>query len=264
MPYKKITGIYKIKNIVNGKVYIGSSVSVLSRMSTHKHLLLKNKHFNKHLQSSYNKYGINNFLFEILEKIKDNDKNLIKEREEFNILYYKSNNKNFGYNSRILCDTNLGIKFTKEHIEKLKKSHLGIRQTKESIKKIKKSLYKRVYKLDKDKNIIDEYESIIDASEKNNLHRQSISSCCVNKLNSTGGYYWCFINDYNDEKLKKLKKIKKFKKHIKYIYENTETGEKYHRLIDVSNILDINNVKLYYMFSGRLKNKTKFIRYEKK
>lgn len=69
MPYKEITGIYIIKNILTEKVYIGSAKSVLSRLNAHKYQLLNNKHFNKHLQSSYNKYGINNFTFELIEKL---------------------------------------------------------------------------------------------------------------------------------------------------------------------------------------------------
>ena len=138
MPYKNIAGIYKISNIVNNKVYIGSSVSILKRLYSHKILLINNKHYNKHLQCSYNIYGSSNFSFDIIEKIENFNKTILKEREEFYILYYKSNKKEFGYNVRIECDTNIGIEFSKEHIENLKKSHLGIRQTNESIEKIKK------------------------------------------------------------------------------------------------------------------------------
>ena len=38
MPYKKITGIYKIINTKNNKVYVGSALSVFSRLNTHKNL----------------------------------------------------------------------------------------------------------------------------------------------------------------------------------------------------------------------------------
>jgi len=255
MPYKKIPGIYKITNNLNGKVYIGSSVSILNRIAKHKQLLLDNKHFNKHLQSSFNMHGANNFSFDILEKLDVIDKDLLKEREEYNILFFKSNEKDFGYNSRIICDTNLGKKYTEEQIENLRKSHLGIRQTKESIEKIRETLYKEVYKIGEDKKIICKYKSLIDAGEKNNIHRQSISSCCRGILNSTGGFFWCFVDDYDK---KEFKKIKKSEKHTKHIYKNIETGEIY-RLIDISNLLNINKSSLYQMFIGKQKNKTKFI-----
>lgn len=259
MPYKKVVGIYKIQNLINNKVYIGSSTSILNRFAKHKQLLLNNKHFNKHLQSSFNTYGINNFSFEILEKFENIDKDLIRDREEYNILFFKSNNNNFGYNSRIVCETNLGIIFSEDHIDKLKKSHLGIRQTKESIEKIKNSLYKEVYKIDKEKKILDKYKSLIEASDKNNIHRQSISACCRGILNSSGGFYWCFIEDYDKME---FKSIKKSTKHSNYKYKNVETGEIYHKLIDVSKILNIHSANLCNMFSGKLNNKTNFIRYE--
>ena len=265
MPYKKkIIGIYKIKNLINNKVYIGSSTSILVRFSAHKNTLRKNEHFNKHLQSAYNIYGLENFSFDILEIIDETDENLIKdlikEREEFNILLFKSNDNDFGYNSRIVCDTNLGNKFSDEIKEKFRISHLGIRQTQDSIEKIRKSLYKQVYKINNNGEIIDKYESILEASEKNNIHRQSISACCRGVLNSTGGFYWCFVGNYDENK--KFKKINKSKKHINHIYENIETGEKLNRLVDVSNLTNLDKATLYQMFTGKIKNKTKFIRYD--
>lgn len=258
MPYKEITGIYQIRNLRNNKVYIGSAKSIMNRFSIHKRLLRKNKHFNNHLQASYNKYGLENFSFEILE-ILEQDQKLIQEREEFNIQLFKSNDKRFGYNKRLECNTNLGRKFSDEIKEKFRLSHLGIRQSKESIEKIRETLYKEVYKVGEDKKIICKYKSLIEAGEKNNIHMQSISACCRGVLNSTGGFFWCFIDDYDK---KEFKKIKKPTKHIKHIYKNTETGETYTRLVDVSNLLNIDKASLYQMFIGKQKNKTKFIRYE--
>jgi len=57
------TGIYKIKNKVNGKFYIGQTGdSFDSRWDK----LKKNNHHNKHLQAAYNKYGEDNFEFEVI------------------------------------------------------------------------------------------------------------------------------------------------------------------------------------------------------
>jgi group I intron endonuclease len=64
------TGVYKIKNLINKNIYIGSSASiggVISRWKFHKSELLKNKHKNGHLQNAWNKYGERNFQFSILE-----------------------------------------------------------------------------------------------------------------------------------------------------------------------------------------------------
>lgn len=261
MPYRKITGIYQIKNLVNNKVYIGSAKSIMDRFSTHKGLLKNNKHFNNHLQAAYNKYGLEAFSFEILEVV-ELKRELIEEREEFNIQLYKANDREFGYNKRLKSNTNLGRKFSDEIKEKFRISHLGVKQSKETIEKKRISQFKEVYKIGEDKKIICKYKSIMDAAEKNNIHKQSISGCCRGILNSTGGFYWCFVADYEK---KEFKPIKNNNNKLKsYIYENILTGEKYYKLKDVSKFLNKKN-NLTNIFSGKynLKNNTNFIRYEK-
>ena len=62
----KICGIYIIENIINKKVYIGQSKNILLRLSNHKYELCNNKHGNSYLQRTWNKYGEENFTFEIL------------------------------------------------------------------------------------------------------------------------------------------------------------------------------------------------------
>ena len=61
-----MVGIYQITNTVNGKRYIGQSINISKRKSMHFYFLKSNTHINKHLQSSYNKYGKDSFLFEVL------------------------------------------------------------------------------------------------------------------------------------------------------------------------------------------------------
>lgn len=110
------SGIYKITNTVNDKCYIGSAVNIKSRFTTHKSFLRQSKHPNLHLRSAWNKYGEENFKFEIIELcIKD----MLLDREQFWIDLY--NSYELGYNKRKDVNSNLGIKFgkqTKEHIEK--------------------------------------------------------------------------------------------------------------------------------------------------
>lgn len=48
----KIGYIYQITNLVNGKIYIGSTWNSINRYRSHKSLLEKNKHHSIHLQSS--------------------------------------------------------------------------------------------------------------------------------------------------------------------------------------------------------------------
>ena len=61
------SGIYKITNIINNKIYIGCSKNISSRYRSHICDLKQNKSSCRILQSAVTKYGINNFTFEILE-----------------------------------------------------------------------------------------------------------------------------------------------------------------------------------------------------
>ena len=90
-------GIYLITNLLNGKVYVGSTqTSFISRFQTHYMKLKSNNHKGDwYLQKSVNKYGIENFEFKILEIC---EKELLLDREAFWINFYKACNRDFGYN----------------------------------------------------------------------------------------------------------------------------------------------------------------------
>lgn len=64
-------GIYKIVNLVNGKFYIGSCVNFKKRKTRHLMDLKKNRHHSLLLQRAFNKYGIENFIFEFIEECFD-------------------------------------------------------------------------------------------------------------------------------------------------------------------------------------------------
>lgn len=61
--------IYKIRNVVNGKFYVGSSINSKLRFRQHRKLLRGNRHHCKHLQAAWNKYGEDCFKFEIVEHV---------------------------------------------------------------------------------------------------------------------------------------------------------------------------------------------------
>lgn len=148
------TGIYTITNLVNGKIYVGSSTSGFDkRWWRHLSYLRANKHKNTILQNSWNKYGESNFRFEVLEEC---EPKLCVGLEQYWINLLGVTNRNFGYNIRILAKNNFGLKHTEEtklrmsnSAKKYKRTEehqrnltLGIRKTKGSdfkIPKIKKT-----------------------------------------------------------------------------------------------------------------------------
>jgi group I intron endonuclease len=74
-----MVGIYRIRNIINGKCYYGSSKQIEKRWHDHQLNLKNNKHYNAILQRAWNKHGEKNFKFEIVEEC---DKNLLFEIEQ--------------------------------------------------------------------------------------------------------------------------------------------------------------------------------------
>jgi len=92
----KIRGIYRIRNKLNGKVYIGSAEDIVNRFYGHKSILHKNKHHSILLQRAWNKYGEDQFVFKVIEKV---EKPLsLRKREQYWINFYDAANPKKGYN----------------------------------------------------------------------------------------------------------------------------------------------------------------------
>lgn len=89
-------GIYAIKNIQKGKMYIGQSIDIKARWRQHLKNLRKNTHIAKYLQNSFNKYGENSFIYGVIEYC---TKEKLNEREYYWINYYNTFIK--GYNQTI-------------------------------------------------------------------------------------------------------------------------------------------------------------------
>lgn len=205
--------IYKIINRINNKIYIGSTYNIVKRKNIHIYLLKNNKHHSILLQRAFNKYGESNFKFEILETVEDRSK--LIEREQYyldTLLFASENNDNFklrGYNiSRIasVVSTNKGRKKPVGFGELVSKRQLGSKRTLEQnkqnslrqigITKIKK--FKPVVKLTLSGEFIEEFKSILEASNYTNTSYSGIGECCRGNFNNSGGFKWMYKGDYRE------------------------------------------------------------------
>ena len=75
----KISGIYKITNTVTGDFYIGSSKDVKRRWNEHKCQSRWKQNPNNPLYNDMQKYGVDKFVFEVLEEVEENK---LKEAEQ--------------------------------------------------------------------------------------------------------------------------------------------------------------------------------------
>lgn len=211
--------IYCIVNVINNKKYIGSTCYFNKRKQLHLKRLNSNIHHSKILQNSWNKYGENNFVFEILEEVKD--KNDLLKREQWYI-----DNHNCEFNICKVAGSSLGVKRTESTKEKIRKNNLGLKhpewrnkiksksqggenhwtkkkkfteQAKINMSNAQKKLYEQGYQhpnkkiiiqLDLKGNFIKEWESASVAGKELNINIEAIGICARKKSKTSGGFKW--------------------------------------------------------------------------
>jgi group I intron endonuclease len=114
------SGIYAIRNKVNGKVYVGSAQCIRLRLNRHRSDLKTGRHHNTILLNAWRKYGAEGFTFEVLEHVADLD-NLMC-REQAWIDKFNSAERTYGYNILPAAGSNRG--FTPSEETRLKLSAL--------------------------------------------------------------------------------------------------------------------------------------------
>ena len=122
-------GIYQIINTVNNKRYIGSAVNLKTREDQHFAHLRRGVHHSSYLQRSYNKYGMDAFVFETL--ITCHPTMCVWYEQQF-LDQLKPE-----YNVSPTAGSSLGIKRredTKEKLRKINLGHITSEETKEKLR----------------------------------------------------------------------------------------------------------------------------------
>lgn len=119
MSYKRVAGVYEIRNTLNDKVYVGSSINTSRRLKDHARKLAKGEHESQHLQASWDKYGDDAFKLKLLLICAPKD---VLFYEQLIADGFRANEKEFGYNKRLVVATCAGIKKTEEQKVRLRES----------------------------------------------------------------------------------------------------------------------------------------------
>jgi group I intron endonuclease len=141
------SGIYVIISNIDGKRYIGATNHLAKRRWAHFNDLRKNKHANQHLQYAFNKFGEENFSFEIICKTEEK---YLDEKEIYYIAWFNTLDCRFGYN---LMKGGKHPSLTQEHKDKLSIAHLGKKHSEETKRKISKNNAYHNYSEEKKKEI---------------------------------------------------------------------------------------------------------------
>lgn len=118
MAVEHATGIYEIRNVVNGKRYVGSAVDFANRWRVHAQSLKRGDHHSKPLQRAWSLYGPGAFHF-----------NKLIACEKADLLMYEQiamDAMKPEYNCAKVAGSMLGYKHSDETRKKLSDAHKGL------------------------------------------------------------------------------------------------------------------------------------------
>ena len=176
--------VYKITNAINNKCYIGSSIHVEKRWRTHKNTSKNpnSKQYNYPLYQAFREFGIENFIFEVINDDFDNVWDM-EEYEQSMIKFYDCLYPK-GYNQTLATHSNNILKEnTQKYIQKISQ---------------------KCAKVDLNNNIIEIYNSYHDAARKNSkedkteIDASMIRRICKGELGSWNNNYFRDLDKNNN------------------------------------------------------------------
>ena len=172
----KKSGVYKIVNIANGRIYIGSAKKFSTRLSQHLKSLNEGTHHNKFLQNNFIKCGIESFEFQIIEIVEGEQEKRLSVEQKYLDQYhdnqsscynldYKTNIKSKGKNKKPR------LPLSQEARDNIGKSSKVAWEKKTSVEKERLSALRKELTKNQWKN--EEHRAKINASQKINSHKIS-------------------------------------------------------------------------------------------
>lgn len=203
-------GIYKITNLLNQKSYIGKSNDIDRRWSQHKSPYEWSRQPDSSLYLAFQKYGLDNFKFEIIEECKVEE---LGEKEKYWVEYYDTFYN--GYNQTAggegnNYDSHPKHKLTKQDVIDIRTRYANLERKKEVYElykdRIGESGFGKIWKGETWKGIMDE----VYTKENKDFHLHNTA----NKGSSNGR------SRLNEEDVKIIRLRRKNGENWKTVYED--------------------------------------------
>ena len=238
----KLCGIYRIYNIKNDKLYVGSAVNLHQRRHAHFSLLKHNKHHSIYLQRAYNKYGEDSFFFEAIEFC---EKEILIEREQYYI-----DTLNPDYNICRVAGNKLGVKSSKKSVNQ------RLKTIEEKCLNGFKYKAKPVYQYSLKGEFIKKWDNCGDAATNLNITKESLyfsikhQSKCKNFL-----WSYFYLEKMNQRKNSVIKPIIQ-------IDEEENIIQEWESIIKCAKDLKTSRIHIYNILNNKYKNVKYVLKYK--
>lgn len=216
---RNICGIYKITNTINNKVYIGQSTDIRRRWTSHVNILNESNKNNSEkqyaLHAAMQKYGPDNFLFEVIEECPVKDLN---DRERYWIKYYNSYLNGYNENEGgsiirgcpayveqvvlLLQTTKYSFeeisKITGASIQSIGNINCGRSFKNDTLDYPIRAKTRKVIQYSKEGVELRTFNSLVEAEKETGVPASNIKHVCHHYENGqilAGGFQWRFIED---------------------------------------------------------------------
>lgn len=181
------SGIYQILNLVNGKMYIGSSNNIERRIYDHGALLLNNRHHSIHLQRAFDKYGNENFDVNILEYCEEN---ILLEKEQYYLNLYLEADK------YLTGESDTFIKKGYNICPFAIKGFTGRHRRESIIKQLKSRGLSEIYQVDINGVILNIYDMVTECPDpESNIYKSIRDRTCLKSKK----YGYIKATEYNED-----------------------------------------------------------------
>lgn len=200
--------IYKITNLINGKIYIGQThQSVNDRWAQHCYKSINNKD-NIYFHNAIRKYGKDNFKIDIIDSAQTKDEINFLERKYIKIL--QATNREIGYNTSLggdgevlfdyelmnsLWDQGYSLGQIAQHIgciPETVRNAVKNNPTYSSTEALRRGKFERPIKqFDSNRQYLKTYRSAAEAARELGCSDYTILKCIREEKYSALGYYWC-------------------------------------------------------------------------